>query len=115
MSDWFAIRTQAQRDVHAAFAVRGQYSDATLETAVDLSVRWHSRFGLPVGGIGGSDYAGVLETIDRLVFNRAELIEAGLTMRRGGKVLLLDYEYTFTLDVREPNAGVVNEVWTVSN
>jgi len=39
VSDWFQIRTQAQRDVHAAFAVRGQYSDVTLVEPVALSVR----------------------------------------------------------------------------
>jgi hypothetical protein len=97
VSDWFGLRTQAQRDIHAAFAVRGLYTDATVVEPVELAVRWHSRFGLP------------------LVFSRAELAEKGLTMRRGGKVALTDYNYTFGLDVREPNTGPVNEVWTVAN
>jgi hypothetical protein len=115
VSDWFSLRTQAQRDIHAAFAVRGLYTDATVAEPVELAVRWHSRFGLPVGDISGGDYAGVLESIDRLVFSRAELAEKSLTMRRGGKVMLPDYNYTFGLDVREPNTGPVNEVWTVAN
>ena len=75
---------------------------------VELAVNWHSRFGLPVGDLAGSDYSGVLETIDRLVFDRAELTEKGLALRRGGKVELSDYGYSFTLDVREPNSGPVS-------
>jgi hypothetical protein len=115
LSDWFALRTQAQRDIHAAFSVRGFYSDANVAEPVPLGVRWHSRYGLPVGDLAGGDYSGVLETVDRLIFNRAELVENGLTLHRGGRVELPDYEYTFTLDVREPNTGPVNEVWTVAN
>ena len=115
MSDWFTTRVQARRDIHAAFSVRGQYTDSTVVEPVPLSVRWHSKFGLPVGDISGGDYAGVLETIDRLVFLRSELVEKGLTLRRTGRVLLVDYEYTFGLDVREPNSGPVIEVWTVAN
>ena len=115
MSDWFALRMQARRDIFAAFAVAATYSDSTVVEPVELSVNWHSRFGLPVGDLAGGDYAGVLETIDRLIFNRAELDEYGLTLRRGGQVVLVDYGYTFTLDVREPNSGPVREVWTVAN
>lgn len=114
MSDWFALRTKARRDIFRTFAVAATYTD-TVVTEVPLSVNWHSRFGLPVGDLAGGDYAGVLETIDRLVFDRAELNELGLTLRRGGQVLLVDYNYTFTLDVREPNSGPVRELWTVAN
>lgn len=82
---------------------------------VPISVNWHSRFGLPVGDLAGGDYAGVLETIDRLVFDRVELDQWGLTLQRGGRVALTDYEYVFILDVREPNSGPVREIWTVAN
>lgn len=114
MTDWFTLRTQARREIFAAFAVAATYSD-TVVGPIALSVNWHSRFGLPVGDISGGDYAGVLETIDRLVFDRTELNRLGLTLRRGGQVALTDYNYTFTLDVREPNSGPIREVWTVAN
>lgn len=106
---------QAQRDIHAAFSVDATYSDATVVEPVPLGVRWHSRFGLPVGDIAGGDYAGVLETIDRLYFSMAELAEKGLRLRRTGQVFLTEYNFTFVLDVREPNTGPVTEVWTVAN
>lgn len=115
MSDWFALRTQARRDIFRAFTVRATYSDGGAGEPVELAVNWHSRFGLPVGDLAGSDYSGVLETIDRLVFDRAELVEKGLALRRGGRVALTDYGYSFTLDVREPNSGPVREIWTVAN
>jgi len=115
VSDWFALRTQARRDIFRTFAVKATYSDVTVGEPVELAVNWHSRFGLPVGDLAGSDYSGVLETIDRLVFDRAELTEKGLVLRRGGRVALTDYGYSFTLDVREPNSGPVREIWTVAN
>ena len=115
MSDWFALRTRARRDIFRAFTVRATYSDPSVGEPVELAVNWHSRFGLPVGDLAGSDYSGVLETIDRLVFDRAELTEKGLSLRRGGRVALTDYGYGFTLDVREPNSGPVREIWTVAN
>jgi hypothetical protein len=115
VSDWYSLRTQARQEIFAQFSVRGVYSDQAVAGGVPISVNWHSRYGLPVGDIAGGDYSGVLETIDRLIFSRAELDANGLTLRRGGKVELVDYQYTFTLDVREPNAGPVRETWTVAN
>jgi len=115
VSDWFALRAQARRDIFRAFTVKATYNDSTLEGPVELAVNWHSRFGLPTGDLAGSDYGGVLETIDRLVFDRAELDEKGLVLRRGGQVALTDYNYSFTLDVREPNSGPVREIWAVAN
>jgi len=115
VSDWFALRTQARRDIFRAFTVKATYGDSVADPPVELAVNWHSRFGLPVGDLAGSDYAGVLESIDRLVFDRAELTEKGLTLRRGGKVSLTDYGYSFTLDVREPTSGPVREIWTVAS
>jgi hypothetical protein len=115
LSDWFTLRTQARRDIHAAFSVRAEYTDPTVVEPVPLAVNWHSRFGLPVGDLAGGDYAGVLETIDRLVFDRQQIIDNGVTLRRGGRVSLIDYGYIFTLDVREPNSGPIREIWTVAN
>jgi hypothetical protein len=106
---------KAQREIHAAFSISASYTDSTVTEPVALDVRWHSRFGLPVGDIGGGDYAGVLETIDRLIFNRAQLTAAGIRLRRTGQVYLSQYDYTFSLDVREPNTGPVVEIWTVAN
>jgi hypothetical protein len=115
VTDWFTLRMQLHRDIHTAFAIRASYTDSAVVEPVDLAVRWHSRFGLPVGDIAGGDYAGVLETIDRLYFSAAELAEKGIRLRRSGQVFLKDYQYTFTLDVKEPNAGIVVEIWTVAN
>lgn len=115
MSDWYDIRRQARRDVHAAFSVSAEYNDSSLAEPVELQVRWHNRFGVPTGDIAGGDYAQVIETIDRIVFDIDELTEKSVTPRRGGQVTLTDYDKTFTLDVREPNSGPGVIVWTVAN
>ena len=60
MSDWFALRTQARRDIFRAFTVKATYGDSVVDTPAELAVNWHSRFGLPVGDLAGSDYSGVL-------------------------------------------------------
>lgn len=115
MSDWFDIRRQARRDVHAAFAVLASYNDSTLTApATGLHVRWHDRFTNAVGDIGGGDYARVFENIDKIVFDADELAALGLTPRRGGEVTLTDYGHVLTLDVREPTDGPVKVIWTVT-
>lgn len=104
---------QARRDIHAAFAIAATYEDQ-FTSPTDVSLRWHDRFVQASGDIAGGNYAQVFENIDRLIFDIAELTEKDLTLRRGGKVTLVSYGYTFTLDVREPVDGPVKVTWTVT-
>jgi hypothetical protein len=115
VSRWFDIRTKARRDVHAAFSVPGLYEDPSTAEPVELAVRWHNQFGIPTGDVAGGNYAQILETVDRIVFDGPELVEKGLTLRRGGKITLVEYGLTFELDVREPNTSPGTVVWTVAN
>lgn len=111
MSDWWQIRQQTRRDVHAAFALAATYTDAFV--SVPLHVRWHQQFGLPIGSISRDD-ASVFESVDRLVFDREELDSLGVTLRRGGKVELVERDQVLTLDNKQFNAGPLTEIWTVS-
>lgn len=113
MSDWYRIQEQTRRDVHAAFALDATYTDSVVTEPVSLHVRWHQQFGLPIGSISRDD-ASVFESIDRVVFDRLELIELGVTLRRGGLVRFIDREFTVRLDNKQVNAGPITEVWTVS-
>lgn len=79
-----------------------------------LHVRWQSRFTAAIGDIPGGDYARLFENIDKLVFDADELAEKTVALRRGGVVTFVDYDYQFTLDVREPVDGPVAVVWTVT-
>jgi hypothetical protein len=111
--DWYDIRQQARRDVHVAFAVEASYTDSTVVVPVVLSVRWQQRFGAPIGAIS-RDYAGVFETIDRVIFNTDELRDRGLIPKRGGELYFTKYDRTLKLQVQEPSSGPVEECWTVS-
>lgn len=97
-----------RRDVHAAFAVTAVYNGGP----TTLDVRFHDKFG-PVGQ-GDNDYAQILESIDRLVFNSEELATKAVTLARNDILLLSDYGITMKLDVRQPIDGPINIVWTVA-
>lgn len=80
-----------------------------------MTVRWNNKESR-VGQIGGGDYAEVLQTIDKLRFDSAELTAAGITLRRGGEISLTEFGgYTMILDVQEPLDGPVKITWTVSH
>jgi hypothetical protein len=113
LSDWFVIQQNTRRDVHAAFALLAEYTDQVVTSPVVLHVRWHQQFGLPIGSISRDD-ASVFESIDRVVFDRQELLDNGLTIRRGGRVYFVDRDFVLTLDNKQLNSGPVTEVWTVS-
>jgi hypothetical protein len=113
MSDWVAIRRRARQDIHAAFAVSAQYTDDVVIIPVPLAVRWHDKFTTAIGDIGGGEYARVFENIDKILFDPVELVARGLTPKRGGVVELIDYAWSFKLDVREPFDGPDKVQWTV--
>jgi hypothetical protein len=83
-----------------------------VDPVIGLRVRWHDKFGAPIGDIGGGEYARAFENIDKIIFDADELSDRGLTLRRGGVVTLPGY--TFTLDVREPTDGPLKVIWTVT-
>lgn len=74
-----------------------------------VTVRHHTKIGIH-GDIDG-DYSGVLEGINRLVFDR-ELLGA-LVLRRGGVVEIPEYGTRFELDQRSPDDGPINVYWSV--
>lgn len=119
MSDWLTIRSQMRRDIHGAFAVSAKLfqqvplSDPVETVETDVTVRWQSKVER-VGNISGGDYAEILSTIDRLIFNGEELTTKALTLKSGDVVKLTDFgNYELELDVREPPDGPIKVVWTV--
>lgn len=104
-------KTMARQAVHDTLAVPSSYSDSTLQAPVPVTVRHHTR--VSAHGAADSEYADVLEGINRLVFDRAALAAAGVTLRRGGRVTIPVYGITLELDQREPDDGPVNAYWSV--
>jgi hypothetical protein len=107
------IKLRARREIHAAFSVAAEYEDSTTEPT-PLAVRWHDKFTVPTGDIGGGEYSRQFENIDQIIFDAEELAEKGVTPRRGGTVTLLDTSHVLTLDAREPSDGPIKIVWTVT-
>jgi hypothetical protein len=103
-----------RRDLHVAFAVSATYEDDSVVVPTPITVRWHNK-STRIGDIQGGDYAEVLETIDRLLFDSEEIATAAITLKRGGIVTLTEFGNTkFELDVREPADGPIKIVWTVT-
>jgi hypothetical protein len=108
-----------RREVHAAFAIPGFYQDSTMLAGVYLDIRWHDKLIPPLGALNELtaryDYVGVLENIDKLIFNVEELAAKNIVLRRKGSVLFSGYDDSiFILDVQEPNDGPIKVTWNVT-
>jgi hypothetical protein len=109
------LKAECRQVLHENLAVSAFYSDGeTPEPAEpNCTVRWHNK--LARNGALDGNYAGeIIEGIDRLVFQDAELNSNNLTLRQGGRVRIPDLVATFELDVREPGDGPLNVYWTVA-
>lgn len=94
-------------------AVPAFYSDVdTASTAI--TVRWHNKLVSNGASIDGFD-ASIIEGINRLVFQESDLITAGIALRRGGLVIVPDYDLAaFKLDSEAPQDGPENVYWNVA-
>lgn len=109
------VRIAARAAVHAQFAIPANYTDTVNTAPVPLTVRWHGRNVHPEGDFEGAGFAEVFERVDRLIFLRQELIDAGLTLVRLGTVRFPSYgDAAFLLDVQQPADGPVTVTWTVT-
>ena len=107
-------KANARRIVHSTFGVRALFKDSPTSTPVELQARWHSRLVLQ-GAIENSG-AEVIEGIDRVVFNREQLAELGISPVRLHTVSFPDYPLlgTLVLDFRRPYDGPIDEIWEVT-
>lgn len=105
-------KATARRKVHETFGVRALFKDSPTSTPVELSARWHSR--LVLEGVMEGAGAQVIEGIDRVVFNREELAENGVSPKYGDIVAFPDYGgFEVQLAERQPYDGPISEVWGV--
>lgn len=106
------FKRQSRREVHATFAVAALYSD-TVVTGVGVTVRYHNKI-LRTGNLQNSGYADIVEGIDRLIFDDAEMASKVLTLRRDGIVTIPEYGgAAFILDTRDVQDGPVEVAWNV--
>lgn len=110
------LKAKTRRAIHGVFSVRAQYQDFTMAAAVDITVRWHHRIDR-FGDIESGGYAEQIDGIERAIFNREELAEKGVVLRRRGLVTLTEGEWggaVLRLDTKEPRDGPVEEIWGVA-
>lgn len=115
MGNHAAIKARARKAVHAAFSYSATYIDDTLDTAVAVDVRWHNRLVL-LGDYQDGGYASVIDGIEKVIFDREQLAEKGLTPRRNGIVVIMEPGFdstTLYLDTRENYVGPIEEKWMV--
>lgn len=118
--DWMSVKAQARGIVHKTFRVPATYQDNTLDTPVDVYVRYHTKIA-QTGDLESAGYAEVLVGVDRIIFNRDELATAlagtELKLRHKGVLILKHPNFnnaTFWLETREPIDGPVDEIWNVT-
>jgi hypothetical protein len=107
---WSDLRTAARRTVHATFGEPFPYT-APGETvsSVDVVVRHRTR--VAIHGGEDNEYATLQEGVNRLIFSSEDLAAKGVTLRRGGRVVVPPF--TLELDQPEPVTGPIEVPWSV--
>lgn len=109
--DWQAVKARSRRIVHDTFGGDATYFDSRTGV-VNLTVRWHNK--IEIGGdLENSGYSQVIEGVDRVVFDRVELANKGITLRTGGVVTMAD-KTVLHLSTQEPIVGPVEVIWNVT-
>jgi hypothetical protein len=117
-----ALKLQARTALHAAMAEPAIYTapgaggavyptQEQTDAGLSLTVRWHNK--MRIQGERDSSDVGILEGINRLVFNTDELTALGLVLTRLGTVEIPGYGKSFRLDQHEEPDGPLNDYWSV--
>lgn len=113
------LKAQSRALLHGAMAEPASYSfggdtyptPEQTEAGLSLTVRWHNK--MRIQGERDSSDVGILEGVNRLVFNTDELTALGLTLTRLGEVTIPGYDKQFRLDYHEEPDGPLNDYWSV--
>lgn len=114
--DFASLRAQTRRTVHDTLGVPAFYRSTSAGAEIELRVRWHTK-SKAVGDLEDSGYGLVLEGVNRVAFDRAEIAEKSVTLRQAGILRIPGAgrpDVTLVLDAREPDDGPVVEWWKVA-
>lgn len=109
------LKRRMRADVHKTFALPALYRDATMGAPVDVTIRWHSRVD-EFGDLAEQHFAKIVDNVDRIIFDSAELVEKGITPRQHGTVTITEdgwRDAKLVLQVSEPTVGPVENAWQV--
>lgn len=113
--DFAEWKGRVRRVVHDTLAFDAMYLDPSLAAPVNLRVRWHYKQA-PIGDIENEGYPMYLDLVEKVIFDKAELVTKGITVQRGGRITLTAKGFTGTLIVDtqvEDDDGPVEESWRV--
>lgn len=86
-------------------------SPEQIEAGLSLTVRWHHK--LKIIGENTQADAGILEGVNRLVFNQPQLDSLGLVLAKHGIVDIAGLGKRLRLDYLEESDGPLNVYWSV--
>lgn len=113
------IKSEARTAIHERGAEQCSYTDRGTPTTPSaeqlaegllLSARFASKTKI---ASAESDGVSIMENIERLIFNQAQLDSLGLELESGGLVTFPGYGLVFELDQRIDPDGPLNVYWTV--
>lgn len=102
--------------VHSTFRMEALYSEKTLAAPVPLGVRWSYKQ-MATGDIESEGYPAIIDFVEKVIFDKAELVARGVTVTRGARITFTAEGFTATLIVDmqdEDDSGPVDEAWRVS-
>jgi hypothetical protein len=82
-----------------------------IEAGLSLKVRWHNK--MKIIGENTQADAGIIEGVNRLIFQQPNLDELGLTLAKHGVVTIPGFSKQLRLDYHEESDGPLNVYWSV--
>lgn len=113
--EFAAAKRLLRRAVHTTFGIDATYEDPHLAAPAPLRIRWHNKLAV-YGDIENTGYPSTIESIDKVVFDRDDLLARGIEIRRGGiiKIIADGFEgQSLIADTRDPRCGPIEEIWMV--
>jgi hypothetical protein len=113
------LKMQARAALHGAMSepasvTLGGVTYPTVDqiaAGLSLTVRWHNR--MTIQGERSADDIGIVEGINKIVFNVDQLAALGLVLERNATVDVPGYGKSFQLDAHEEPDGPLNDYWSV--
>lgn len=110
-----AAKAIVHRVVHDTLAHDALYLGRSDDVEpVPLRVRWHNQIA-NTGDLNG-EYAASIDTIDKLIFDAADLVAKGIKIRRGDRIQLTAAYFggaVLEADTRDPKSEAAREIWHV--
>lgn len=110
--DRAALLTRHRRALHDTLSLPVVMTNATTLVGVALRARWHSKTVIN-GDLTFQGWSQEIDGLHSLMFDRAELSEKGIVLKRGDKVTFEHVGVSLSLDSLEPVSNEVDEVWRV--